>query len=380
LTSAAPPRRATLVHDWLTGMRGGENVLEALLPLLPGAPIHTLFHFPGTVSPAIEARPIHTSLLQGLPGTRRHYRKLLPLFPAAIEDFDLGAFDLVVSSSHCVAKGCIPHPGAVHVCYCHTPMRYAWDQQHAYFPKRSGPLARMRSMVLAGLRVWDVASAARVDRFLANSRFVADRIRRYYGRDAEVVHPPVDVDFFTPPDDAPARRREEGYLLAVSALAPYKRLEVAIAGCERAGLELRIVGDGPERARLERLAGIRTRFLGRVDRDELRELYRGALAFVQPGIEDFGIAPVEALACGTPVVAHGRGGVLDIVEDGVHGVLYRDDDGPEALSATLEARLDTIRKIGFNGLNLRHRAEAFAARQFTERMRAILTPYLETTA
>ncbi|MFP3941820.1 MAG: glycosyltransferase, partial [Thermoanaerobaculia bacterium] len=338
--------RVALVHDWLTGMRGGEKVLEAIVPFFPGAPIHTLFHFPGTVSPALEAHPVVPSFLQGAPGVRRHYRRYLPLFPAAVEDFDLSGFDLVVSTSHCVAKGAIPAPGARHLCYCHTPMRYAWDQEHAYFPRRRGPGARARGMLLSRLRAWDAASCPRVDRFVANSRFVAERIRRYYGRDAAVLPPPVDTDFFTPegwpegsalcmkrpssasagegggePSSASATaggpggelfgpegsrkvgRTSRDYALVVSAPAPYKRLDLAIRAARRAGLPLVIVGGGPglEALRKEgaREGGDGVELLGRVVGRELRDLYRGAACLLQPGVEDFGIAPVEALACGT---------------------------------------------------------------------------------
>jgi glycosyltransferase involved in cell wall biosynthesis len=389
-------RRTALVHDWLTGMRGGEKVLAALGAIFPGAPIHTLFHFPGSVSPAIEAHPIRTSFLQRAPGLRRRYRHYLPLFPAAIEDLDLSGADLVVSSSHCVAKGALPPPGAFHLCYCHTPMRYAWDQERAYFPHRRGAVARLRAMALSRLRTWDVASASRVDLFVANSRFVARRIHRYYGRpeeEIEVVAPPVDVDFFTPGPPGPG----EGYALAVSALAPYKRLEVAIAACARLGLELRVVGEGPEGRRLAAVAaaaGGRAWLLGRVAPERLRDLYRGALCFVQPGVEDFGIAAVEALACGAPVVALGRGGVTDIVEDGRHGVLYQDgrhgvldqngrhgvldEDVREAPdeAAALAAAIDRARQIRFNMLDLRGRAEGFSAGRFTERIRSILLRHL----
>jgi glycosyltransferase involved in cell wall biosynthesis len=360
--------KTALVHDWLTGMRGGEKVLEELGAMFPEAPIFTLFHFPGSVSAAIESHPIHTSFLQRAPGIRAGYRRYLPLFPAAIEDFDLGGFELVISSSHCVAKGVIPPPGGLHYCYCHTPMRYAWDQEHAYFPRRRGLAARLRALTLTALRAWDAASAARVDLFIANSSFVAERIRAFYGRRAEVVPPPVDVEFFTPAPAA-ASAGGGGYALVVSALAPYKRIDVALAACARAGIELRIVGDGPERGRLERLAGPRARLLGRVDGAALRDLYRGARVFLQPGIEDFGIASVEALACGTPVVAAGRGGVLDVVEDGRHGVLYDEAGGADALAAAI----DKAAQIGFNPLDLRRRAESFAAGHFTGRMRSLVS-------
>jgi len=377
LTDPLAGRRTALVHDWLTGMRGGEKVLEALCSLFPGAPIYTLFHFAGSVSPAIEAHPIAASFLQRLPGLRAHYRRYLPLFPAAIEEQDLAGFDLVVSSSHCVAKGVLPPPGAFHLCYCHTPMRYAWDQEHAYFPRRRGAVARLRSLALSRLRTWDAASAARVDLFVANSRFVARRIHRYYGRPeeaVEVVPPPVEVDFFTP-GEAAVGDREDAYCLAVSALAPYKRLEVAIAACARLGLPLRIVGDGPERRRLEAVAGTGARLLGHVTPERLRELYRGALCFVQPGVEDFGIAAAEALACGTPVVAAGRGGVLDIIEDGRHGVLY-DPEAGTGEAAALATAIDRARGIRFNTLDLRGRAEGFSAGRFTERIRSILVRHL----
>ncbi len=397
--------RVALVHDWLTGMRGGEKVLEQIAALYPRAPIYTLFHFPGSVSAAIESHPIRTSFLQRAPGIRRGYRRYLPLFPAAIEDFDLSAFDLVISSSHCVAKGIVPPPGGYHLCYCHSPMRYAWDQQHAYFPRRRGAVARLRGLALSALRAWDAAASARVDRFVANSSFVAARIRSFYGRHADVLHPPVAIDYYTPGpprggDVAHAGERG-AYALMVAALAPYKRVDVAIAACRRAGIELRIAGDGPERDRLERLAGGHARLLGRVDDQELLQLYRGARFFLQPGVEDFGIGAVEALACGTPVVAAGRGGIVDIVEDGRHGVLYDDrldgdgdggdtgdaaDSGDasgsgdraggrgadQAAVAATAAAIDKALRISFNPLNLRQRAESFTAKAFTERFQDLL--------
>lgn len=360
-------RRVALIHDWLTGMRGGEKVLEAIADLVPEAPIYTLVHVAGSVSSALESHPIHTSFLQRIPGVGRRYRHFLPLFPSAIEDFDLGSYDLILSTSHAVAKGVIPPPGAYHLCYCHTPMRYAWDQEHTYFPRRRGLVARLRQLILTGLRAWDVAAVPRVDHFLANSRFVAERIARYYGREAEVLPPPVDVEAFAR-DDA-GGGEAESYALMVTALAPYKRAELAIAACERLGLGLRIVGTGPEQARLERLAGPRTRLLGRVDDESLRRLYRQAEMFVQPGVEDFGIAAVEALASGTPVVALGRGGILDIARDGEHGVLYQTPPGagPEVEEAALITAIDKSRKLRFNALKLVHQARSFSVRSFSER-------------
>ncbi len=235
--------------------------------------------------------------------------------------------------------------------------------------------ARWRKLVLTALRAWDVASVPRVDQFLANSRFVAERIDRYYRRAAEVLPPPVDVDSFDPAGADDDQTTHDGYALMVTALAPYKRVEQGIAACERLGLELRIVGSGPEQRRLEQLSGPRTRFLGRVDSDTLRRLYRRAELFVQPGVEDFGIASVEALASGTPVVAIGRGGILDIVEDGVHGVLYQvpPGSGPDALVAALIAAIDKSRELRFNTSELITQARSFSGRRFTERFLSILT-------
>ena len=362
--------RVALVHDWLTGMRGGEKVLEACAELYPSAPIFTLFHFPGSVSDALEAHPIETSFLQRAPGLRRHYRSYLPLFPAAIESLDLTPYSLIVSTSHCVAKGIIPGPQARHVCYCHTPMRYAWDQEAAYFPRRRGVVARLRGLALTALRTWDVTSSARVDQFLANSTFVAERIRRFYRREAEVVAPPVATDFFTP-GETPSNGTDP-YLLTVAALAPYKRVDLAIAAAARLGMRLVVVGDGPERDRLARHGDGRTELRSRVSDDELRTLYRRASAFVQPGIEDFGIAAVEALACGTPVVARGRGGVRDIVRHAEHGWLYDTAPGGDPLESLVEA-LSCARGHSFDKMTLRAQAEQFSPERFQKRLRETLT-------
>jgi len=354
-----------LVHDWLTGQRGGENVLVEMARLCPGAPIYTLFHFPGSVAPEIESHPIVTSFLQRAPGLDPGYRYYLPLFPLAIEDLPVGDHRLLLSTSHCVAKGARPGPGAIHVCYCHTPMRYAWDQEEAYFGPARGPLGRLRAAILARLRRWDVASAPRVHHFLANSRFVAARIRDYYGRSAEVLPPPVDTTYFQP---GPEPR--DGPVVMVAALAPYKKVDLAIQACERLGLPLAVIGEGPERDRLERLAGPSTRLLGRVAPDELRRLYRSAICYLQPGIEDFGIATVEALACGAPVVARGTGGVLDIVVSGEHGLLF-DDPSAEGIAAAI----DKARQMEFNSMNLRERAEDFAAPRFARRLKESIISY-----
>ena len=354
-----------LVHDWLTGMRGGERVLESLCEIYPEADLFTLYHRRGSVSARIEQHPITTSFVQRLPLAGTYYRHYLPLFPMAVERFDLQAYDLVISSSHCAAKAVIPSGRARHLCYCHSPMRYAWDQFDAYFgPARVGRLASRLAYrpVLARLARWDASTATRVHRFVANSRHVAGRIRRYYNRKATIVHPPVDTVFFHPAD-VPLGN----HFLIVSALVPYKRIDLAIAACERTGATLRIVGDGPDRARLEAQAGPTVEFLGRLGDEGVREEYRRALAVILPGEEDFGIVPVEAQACGRPVVALGRGGVLDTVVDGENGVLFAEPD-----ARSLAGALERVTRESFDSAAISHAAQRFSREQHVQRMRGIL--------
>lgn len=304
--------RVVLVHDWLTGMRGGEKVLEVMCRRWPQAPLYTLLHRPGSTSETIERRPIHTSFLQRLPGVHRYYRYTLPLMPAAV-GWKLPACDLVVSSSHCVAKGVLPPEGVPHVCYCHTPMRYAWTLRKQYFGARRGPKAWARDKVLDRLRDWDRRSADRVTHFIANSRVVQQRILDYYGRDSVVIHPPVDTDYYTPAglEDSPARRGD--YYLIFSAFAPYKRLDLAIESCNRLGRRLVVIGSGQAESALRSLAGPTVEFLGWQPDDVVRDHLRSCRALLFPGEEDFGIVPLEAQACGTPVIAFGRGGATETV-------------------------------------------------------------------
>jgi len=345
-------------------MRGGEKVLVSLARLLPGAPIHTLLHVPGSVAPELEARTIHTSFVQRLPAAARLYRHYLPLLPAAAASLKIGDAELVVSSSHCAAKGVRVPRGAVHVCYCHTPMRYVWDRFDDYFgPGRVSPPVRLAVRLLAVyLRRWDVATARRVDAFAANSRWVAERIRRYYGRDAIVIPPPVDTAFFTPGPPAPG-----GYDLVVSALAPYKRLELVLEAYRGTGRPLRLVGSGPERARLEAQAPPEATFLGGVDDAALRELYRGCRAVLMPGVEDFGIVPLEAMACGRPAVVFAEGGGPESVVPGETGLFFE-----EPTPASLRAAIDALAGLRFNSAALRTRAEAFATPVFETRVRAFV--------
>ena len=357
--------KVALVHDWLTGQRGGEKVLEVLAEIFPKAPIYTLFHIKGSQHPDIEKRDIRTSFLQRAPFLEKKYRWYLPLFPLAIELFDLQGYDLVVSTSHCVAKGAVPAPEALHVCYIHSPMRYAWNLYFSYFaPERLSLYPRwIIPPIVHRLRTWDVASAARVDRFVANSANVARRVGKYYRREAEVIPPPVDTEFFVP-DDSVVRG---DYHLIVSALVPYKRLDIAIDAFNRTGAPLKIVGTGPEGAALRRRARENVKFLGAVGAGHLRRLYQGAAAFLLPGEEDFGIATLEAQACGTPVIAYGRGGSLETVAHGETGLLY---DDPSA--AGLRGALDKFRAFTCNRETIRSNAMRFSRAKFKENISACL--------
>lgn len=350
----APPlpagARVALVHDWLTGMRGGEKCLEVFAEIFPRADLFTLLHVPGSVAPAIERLRIRTSFVQSLPGARRRYRWALPLFPAAIESFDLAGYDLVLSSSHCVAKSARPAPGALSVCYCFTPMRYIWDRFDDYLGGAGGVRRRLAGLAVAPLRRWDAATAARVRLWLAISNDVRRRILARYGAPperVEVLFPPVDTAVFHPAaaPAPPPGLSSRGYELAVSAFVPYKRLDLAIAACRRAGRCLVLVGSGPDEARLRRLAAEAPGrgeivFAGAPPTSALPAFYAHCRAFLFPGIEDFGITPLEATACGRPVVALRAGGVLDTVREGLNGVFF-DEQTAEALAAALEdARLD----------------------------------------
>ncbi len=335
------PRRVALVHDWLTGMRGGERVLEVLAGTFPGADLFTLFHLPGSVSPALEALPRTTSFLQSFPFLEHAYRYYLPLFPRAIRSLDLSGYSLVISSSHCVAKGVQVDSGAVHLCYCHTPMRYAWDRFDDYFGPGSGsriprPIARSAAH---RLRRWDASSADGVTGFLANSRHVAGRIERCYGRSSQVIPPPVDTDRFQPGADAAG----DHYLL-VAALVPYKKVERALDAFRGSGRRLRVIGEGPQRARLQRLAGPEVTFLGRVSEAQLVQEYQRCRALLMPGVEDAGIAPLEAMACGRPVIALDDGGVPEVIapagSDAPTGVLF-----PQPSAASLAAALDRFESM-----------------------------------
>jgi len=370
--AATPPMKVVIVHDWLTGMRGGEKVLESICRLFPTAELLTLVADRSTVSQVITSRPIRPSIVQMLPGATRWYRQYLPVFPLAIELFDLDDVDLVISTSSCAAKAVVPTGRAKHLCYCHSPMRYAWDQFDAYFgPERLGGWkSALARRVMARIARWDRDTAHRVDVFLANSHHVAGRIARYYNREATVLHPPVDTAFFTPDGSPPASN-----FLVVSALVPYKRLEVVVDAATRLGVPLTVVGTGPDESRLRARAGSTVQFLGAVDGPALREQYRRARALLLPGEEDFGIAPVEAMACGRPVIALDRGGATETVVHGVTGLLVP-ADAPNGFADAMQH----FDQASFDPTVIRAHAEQFGVDRFERALRASINNMVSAAA
>lgn len=310
--------KIALIHDWLTGMRGGEKCLAIVADLLPDADIFTLFYHKGKLSAAIEKHRIHTSFLQKFPFAKNKYRNYLPLFPLAVERFDLGEYEGVISFSHCVAKGALRRKGARHLCYSFTPMRYVWDMFDVYF--NEGNCGKLKLAIIRAiakrLRVWDARTADRVDSYIAISHYVADRIKRHYDRDADVICPPVDCDRFSIDSRAESDKgsqKQDDYYLVVSALAPYKRLDLAIEAFNKLGKRLKIIGTGQDEGRLRRLASSNIEFLSWVPDEGLPKFYSRCKAFIFPGEEDFGITPLEAAASGRPTIAYGRGGALESI-------------------------------------------------------------------
>lgn len=296
--------RVAIIHDWLTGMRGGERCLEIFCELFPEADLFTLLHVPGSVSSAIGQMSIRTSFIQRLPFAKKRYRSYLPLFPMAVERFNLKGYDLILSCSHCVAKGVIPPPDGLHISYTLTPMRYAWDMYGEYFGER-GRL--WIPFFMHYLRMWDVTSSERVDHFVCISNHVKNRIKKYYRREAEVIHPPVEIRRFR------LRDEKEDFFLIVSSLVPYKRVDLAVESFNRLGYSLRIIGSGPEEKRLRAMAGPKVEFFGWQPDAAVADCYSKCRALIFPGEEDFGIVPLEAMASGRPVIAFGRGGALETV-------------------------------------------------------------------
>ena len=324
--------KVAIVHYWLVTMRGGEKVLESLLNIFPGADIFTHVYNPDAVSGLIKSHRVYTSYIQKLPFAVKLYQKYMPLMPRALTGFNLQEYDLVISSESGPAKGVVPAPGAFHLCYCHTPMRYIWDMYHDYY-RESGVLTRFfMKRLVPSLRLWDIASSNLVDRFAANSAYVASRIWRYYNRDSDIVHPPVAVEKY-----AGLERKPEDFYLFFGQLTGYKRLDIAIDACAVLGKKLVVIGSGmsaPQKKMYEK-SGLVV-FPGCADTSGIGSYFSRAKALLFPGIEDFGIVPVEAMAAGCPVIAFRKGGAVETVREGVTGLFF-DEQSPEALAAAIES-------------------------------------------
>lgn len=355
--------RVAIVHYWLIGMRGGEQVVEALCRRFPEADIFTHVYDPDAVSPVIRQHQVHTTFIQRLPRAVQWYQRYLPLMPLALERLDLRDYDLVISSESGPAKGIIPAPHAVHICYCHSPMRYIWDLRQLYL-RRLGRVGRIvAEPIMHYLRMWDVGTAARVDHFVANSRYVQARIEKYYRRSSEVVYPPVDVASCVPTEE-----RDDFYLF-LGELAPYKRADLAVAAARQLQRPLVVIGNGVDSRRLRRGAGSGVTFLGRQPKDVVRRYLARCRAVLFPGEEDFGMVPVEAMASGRPVIAYRRGGVLETVIDGQTGILFREQtvDGLTAAIRRFEAMQDH-----FDASALARHAQAFSREVFARQMAEVI--------
>ncbi len=356
-------KRIALSHDWLNGMRGGEKCLEVLCELYPDSDIFTLFHERGKVSETIARHPIHVSRVQNFPGATQWYRYYLPLFPVSIEAFDLKGYDLVISTSHCVAKGIKKAAGAVHISYCFTPMRYAWALFDDYFGRQDGFSRAGINFFMNKLKDWDLKSNERVDHFVAISEHVRQRIKRFYQREAEVIYPPVDTDFYTPGQSS----EKEDFYLIVSALVPYKKIDAAIEAFNRLGKKLVIIGAGPEMGRLRKLAKRNVQFLGWQSDEALRNYYRKTKALIFPGEEDFGIVPVEIQACGGFVIALCKGGALETVNEGKTGLFF---DGAD--NSSLDVAVERFEAGRWDGNQARQNALRFGRERFKKEMKQIV--------
>lgn len=369
LTLSHQSHRVALVHDWLTGMRGGEKILEVFCELFPRATIFSTIHNEGMMSAAIERMNIRTSFIQQLPLKAKKYRHYLPLMPAAVGALDFSEYDFILSTSVAVAKAAKPHHDAMHICYCNTPMRYIWDQYEEYFGKgRAGFITRTAmALVAPWLRRWDVNTCTRVHRFIANSHNVAERISRIYGRSSDVIYPPVSTDLFT------VSTSDRGYYLIVSALVPYKRVDLAIAAFNQMGEKLLVVGTGPEMETLKSLSRNNIEFLGWQDDSQLSKIYAGCRALIFPGVEDFGIVPLEAMASGKPVVAFAKGGALETVVgsgESPTGVFFH-----EPTVDALIAAVQSLSHMNFDPYAIRSHAETFDRKEFKRQIVEYLLRY-----
>ena len=351
--------RIAFVHDWLTGMRGGENVLEQMIEVLGPRDLYTLVSIEDKLSETIRSCNIIPSFLNRLPFAKTKHQLFLPLFPMAIESFDFSEYDLVISTSHCVARGAITRSHTFHFSYLHTPVRYAWDFSKVYQAslKPRFLVDLVWPIFMHYLRVWDVAAVNRVDQYTCNAKNVARRIKKIYDRESEVIYPPVDTERFQIGD------KREDYFFILAALVPYKRVDLAVKACVELGVPLKLAGIGPEESNLRELAGSgNVEFLGRVGHEEAVELYQKAAGFLFPGEEDFGITPLEAQACGTPVIAYARGGALETVVDQKTGIYFN-----EQTVESMKAAITKCQNMEFDRSVLRNHALTFDNACFRER-------------
>lgn len=368
--------RVAYVHDWLVTYRGGEKVLAALLELYPDAPVHTLFYDKAAMPPQIADRDVRVP--SALNAIKRLRKALLPILPRAIEAMPLKDYDLIISTSSCVAKGVLKGPGAKHLCYLHSPMRYIWDQQDEYLQSVAripGATTAIKALT-PRLRAWDVASSskARVDRFVVNSTFVGERAQQYYQRESTVIHPPIELDRFTP---TAAMTGRGGYVLAAGAMVAYKRFDLAIAACEQLGKRLIIAGAGPQAAELERLAaaGKHTTVIRSPDDPLFTKLLREAEALLFPGVEDFGMTAIEAMACGTPVIAYRAGGARDFIVPDETGIFFE-----EPTTAALAAAIGHLDLAKFDAKSLSAYAQRYGKAGFLARIRREIATMMEGPA
>ncbi len=348
--------RLAITHDWLTVPGGAEKVVKRWYDLYPEAPIFTTVYDSHRLGELFDSQRVCPSFMQRLPFSKGHYTKMLSLMPRAFESFDLSAYDVVLSSSSSCAKGVITSPDTLHIAYIHTPMRYAWDLYHQYYASAGFVVRKVMERTMGAIRQWDFISTQRVDHLIANSHFVARRVKKYYGRRADVIFPPVDTSFYCPSEAPP-----EDYYLLVSRFVPYKKIDLAIQACNALGRRLVIVGGGAEASRLKALAGPSIEFKGILSNEEIREYYRRCRAFLFPALEDFGITSVEAQGCGRPVVAFQKGGALDTVIPGKTGVFFT-EQSCEALTAALEE----LEASSWDPLAIRAHAEGFSSERFDQ--------------
>jgi glycosyltransferase involved in cell wall biosynthesis len=377
MTNGLADVRVALVHYWLVSHRGGERVLEVLGDMFPQADIYTLVYDPAQSSQSIKRHRIHPSFLQSLPFARKAYQWFLPLFPIALEQFDLRDYDLVISQESGPAKGVLTNPETCHICYCHSPMRYAWNMYHDYLLGAGWPKRILIPPLMKSIRQWDQMTAARVDYFVASSRNGSKRIRKYYRREAPVIYPPVDLSLFS------VAGRPEDFYLVVSPLVAYKRVDLAVAACSKLNRRLVVIGSGAELGRLRHMAGPSITFLGPQPDEVVRDHFRRCRAFLFPGEEDIGLTPIEAQACGRPVIAYAKGGALETVI----GYSQNNSSEPEACtglffpSQSVESTIEAIQmfesiEARFDPRLIRAQAERFDLPRFRAEMQAFITEKL----